>query len=359
MNPFYRLRLTLLPLLFPFLATAQQLQPGFDKAEYIDLLKVAARQFDSLKIAPPQRYRQAYRSPVLGLDNRWELWLSPNRQAVISLRGTTLASVGWLENLYAAMVPAKGELQLSQTATFRYEVARHPRATVHVGWLVGTAFLAADIAPKLDSCLKAGVRDLIVTGHSQGGALAFLLTAHLRSLQRQGALPPDLRMKTYASAGPKPGNLYFAYDYENDTKNGWGLNVVNSADWVPEVPFSLQTASDFNPVNPFTDAKEGMQKLGFPKRIVLKHVYNRLTKPSYRALRRYQNYMGRMASKSVRKALPDFQPPAYAATNHYVRTGQTIVLYADDAYYAVFPDDKKQLFIHHLFEPYLFLAERR
>jgi len=82
--------------------------------------------------------------------------------------------------------------------------------------------------------------------------------------------------------------------------------VVNSSDWVPEVPFSLQTARDFNTTNPFTNAKEGTQKPGFPKRIVLKHVYNHLTKPSYRALRRYQNYMGRMASKSVRKALPDF-----------------------------------------------------
>jgi len=34
------------------------------------------------------------------------------------------------------------------------------------------------------------------------------------------------------------------------------------------------------------------------------------------------------------------------------------VLYADEAYYAQFPDSPKNLFIHHLFEPYLFLAER-
>ncbi len=101
-------------------------------------------------------------------------------------------------------------------------------------------------------------------GHSQGGAIAYLLTAHFYNLQQQGKLPADIRFKTYCSAAPKPGNLYFAYDYETTTRGGWACNVVNAADWVPETPFSVQTVSDFNTTNPFVNAKKGNQQTKVP-----------------------------------------------------------------------------------------------
>ena len=114
-------------------------------------MKVSAQFGDSAYSAAhpvPSQYTLAYRSVAMGLDNRWDLWTRPDQVAVVSVRGTTERSESWLANLYAAMVPAQGELTLSDDFTFPYQLAMHPRAAVHVGWLVSTAFLARDILPK-------------------------------------------------------------------------------------------------------------------------------------------------------------------------------------------------------------------
>ncbi|MEZ0484207.1 META domain-containing protein [Fibrella aquatica] len=343
------------------LAAAQSLQPGFNKAEYIELLKVSARFGDSSYVAAfpkPQRFQPVYRSPVVGLDNLWDLWSDNQTTAVISLRGTTANSVSWLSNFYAAMVPAKGELQLSEKDVFPYHLANNPRAAVHVGWLVSTAFLSKDILPKIDSSYQKGVRNILIMGHSQGGAIAFLLTAHLYELQRQGKLPADIRFKTYCSAGPKPGNLYFAYEYEAMTQGGWAYNVVNSADWVPEVPFSIQTVNDMNTTNPFAGANQVIKKQPFLKRLVLRRVYNDLSKPALKAQKNYQKYLGKVASNTVKKNLNGYVPPEYYNSNHYVRTGVTVVLLADSAYYKRFPDSREKIFAHHFHPPYLYLTEQ-
>jgi predicted esterase len=54
-------------------------------------------------------------------------------------------------------------------------------------------------------------KESYIMGHSQGGAIAYLLTAHLLSLQKENKIPSEIVFKTYCSAAPKPGNLHFAY----------------------------------------------------------------------------------------------------------------------------------------------------
>jgi pimeloyl-ACP methyl ester carboxylesterase len=256
------------------------------------------------------------------------------------------------------MLPATGTLQLSATRTFTYRLATNPRAAVHAGWLLGMAFQAEGIVHKMDSCYRRGTRDFLVMGHSQGGAIAFLLTSHLRSLQQQGLLPADIRLKTYCSAGPKPGNLYYAYDYEQATAGGWAVNVLNPADWVPEMPLTVQTPNDFNPTNPFVGAAAMIEKQPFPKNLVARHVYRQLAAPSLRAQRRYQRYLGRYVSKAVGKEVPAYKAPAFYPSSNYMRAGPTVVLPADAAYHSQFPDDPAKLFRHHLFQPYYYLAEK-
>lgn len=350
-------------LLIPSGSFCQHLQAGFDKAEYRQLMYLSARtgSLDSAylrDIPAPDHFKKIYRSPVMGLDNLWELWAGKDATIAISIRGTTTKLVSWTSNFYAAMVPASGEIALSTNDTFKYALAANPKASVHIGWLIGMAYLSKDILPKIDSCYRAGVRDILIIGHSQGGAISFLITSYLHSLIKQKKIPDDIRIKTYCSAGPKPGNLYYAYEYEALTQHGWAFNVVNSADWVPETPMSIQTLHDFNTTNPFVNAKPMIRKQPFLKRVAFMHAFNRLDKPTRKAQRTYEKYLGKIVSRQVNKTLKDFVPPTYANSNHYVRTGTTVVLTPDTGYYAIYPDGGKNIFIHHLHKPYLYLLEK-
>jgi hypothetical protein len=342
---------------------AQNLTPYFNKEEYKELLYISAKTNtpDSVvfKIPAPASHKMIYRSGVTRLDNRWDLWINNHHTiAVISIRGTTGKAESSLANLYAAMVPATGRLQLTQTDTFDYCLAPDKQATVHIGWLLSMALMSKDIVHKIDSLYTSGIKDILLIGHSQGGAINYLLTAYLYSLQKQKLLPGDIRFKTYCSAAPKPGNLYFAYYYEYITKNGWAYHVVNSADWVPETPISIQTLNDFNETNLFKNAKKEIKKLKFPKNIILKRVYNKLDRPTKKAQKKYEKYLGVMTSKLIRKKLPDFIPPEYVKSNNYVRTGNTVILYADENYYKKFPKNSPDISIHHNFNAYLYLLER-
>lgn len=353
----------LFTVLFARSAGAQHLRPGFDKQEFIELLKIGARTTaDSAyynSFPAPQHYKMIYQSAPAGLDNLWQLWVNKDSVAVISVRGTTTTAVSFLLNFYAAMVSAKGQLTLEKNFTFTYELSDDPKAAVHAGFLIGTAFLSRDILPKIDSLYKnGGVKEFIIAGHSQGGAITYLLTSYLENMKKNGRLPGDIKIKTCASAAPKPGNLFYAYEFENLKRGGWGYNVVNTADWVPEVPFSIQTTNDFNEVNPFNNAKTLIRKQKFPANLALRHVYNRLSKPAKKAQKNYERFLGKMVSKYVKKSLPDFVTPTYFSSNNYSRAGMTIVLKADSDYYKKFPQDRNKIWINHPQAPYLFLTEK-
>jgi len=341
---------------------AQQLKPGFDKEEYRQLMLISARttadETYAKKFDSPANYQMVYRSAIIGLDNLWDLWTANNNTAVISIRGTTEKPESWLANFYAAMVPARGKIKLNEKEEFSYQLAANPKAAVHVGWLLSTAYLSKDMLPKIKELYSKGTKEFLIIGHSQGGAIAFLLTSYLANLQKMNELPGDIRFKTYCSAAPKPGNLYYAYEYEAMTQGGWGFNVVNAADWVPEVPFSIQTIDDFNAPNPFAGAKTIINKQGMINRIAMKYAFNQLDKPTRKAQRNFQKYLGGMTSKMVSKNIPGFTPPDYFNSNNYVRTGSTIVLLPNDEYYQVYKSDTSNIFIHHLHAPYLSLLKQ-
>ena len=343
---------------------SQNLKPGFDKYEYQNLMYISARtgsvnSSDYYKDIPePKDYKMVYRSESIGLDNLWDLWTNENKSAVISIRGTTEKPESWLANFYAAMVPAKGKIELATDNIFEYELATNPKAAVHIGWLLSVAYLEKEIVPKIKELHEKGTKDFIIMGHSQGGGIAFLMTSHLYNLQKYNKLPTDIRFKTYCSAGPKPGNLYYAYEYEAMTQEGWAYNVVNAADWVPEVPISIQTTDDFNNVNPFMNAKDMINKQKFAAKLALKYAYNQLDKPTRTAQRNYEKYLGNLTSKMIKKNINGFVSPDYYHSNHYVRTGNTITLLPDDDYFKIYPDDDTKLFPHHFHPQYLYLLNK-
>jgi hypothetical protein len=354
--------IALVLLLFNCHSIYAQLKPGFDIQEYLELLRVSRQQTDSSiqydQTPQPQYYRRLYRSAVGPLANRWEMWVH-QKTAIISIRGTTTDGVSWLENFYAAMVPAIGQLHISDSTTFNYHLASHPQAAVHVGWLLGLADISPTVIQQLNQAYrKYGIKQVLLLGHSQGAAIAFLLRSHLGWLQQQNAIPADMIFKTYCSAPPKPGNVYYAYEYDYLTRGGWGISVTNAADWVPQTPFSVQTINDFNQPNPFVNINEGIKDQSFFIKLYVKHVYNRLRKPPVRAVKNNQKYLGHMVYKFIRKSLPQFKEPVYAPTNQYTSCGTPVILMPDAAYHQQFPNKGKNIFVHHMFWPYYYLAQK-
>ncbi|MCB0820892.1 MAG: lipase family protein [Bacteroidetes bacterium] len=310
------------------------------------------------RLDEPIRFKRTYRSPVMGLANLWELWIdSESRQAAISIRGSVMEIDSWLANIYAAMIPAKGRIKSGKDKFIEYDLASDPKAAVHAGWLIAAVILMDDMQPRIDSCVQAGISDFIVTGHSQGGAIAYMTTALLYKMRASGKIPQTSRIKTYCSAAPKPGNLYFAYEYESNSQGGWAFNIVNPLDWVPEVPFSIQTVDDFNEVNPFSDAKALINKQKQPIRFLLKKIYRKLSKPAKRARKNYQKYLGKYLSKIVSKKLDGTRPEEFFPSNNYVRTGQMWLLQPDEEYLKNNPMAHIKGFPHHMHHSYIYLIK--
>jgi predicted lipase len=148
---------------------------------------------------------------------------------------------------------------LNDTTVFNYKFSNDEKAFVHHGWAIGTCYLAPYVAQKINEYYKKGVKEYIIVGHSQGAALSFLMRSYLQYLP-DSILPKDIKYKVYCSAAPKPGNLFYSYDFDFITRDGWAYRIVNTNDWVPQTPFSVQTISDLHPTNPLAKRKQLMKR---------------------------------------------------------------------------------------------------
>lgn len=67
---------------------------------FISVRAVNSEEYEN-KFPEPPNFRKIYQSPIVGLDNFWNLWVNEHKQAVINVRGTTQKPESWLENVYA------------------------------------------------------------------------------------------------------------------------------------------------------------------------------------------------------------------------------------------------------------------
>jgi len=86
-------------------------------------------------------------------------------------------------------------------------------------------------------------------------------------------------------------------------------------------------------------------------------VYKNLVKPTNRAQRKNQKYLGTKTTKMVKKTLPELKVPPFVKTSNYVRAGDFITLQGDAQYYQLFPLDKDKVFLHHMWDSYLYLID--
>jgi len=338
------------------------LSPNFLIDEYIVTLKMNFCQYGTITdsmLCKPSEWQRVYRSPIVGMDNRFDIWQRDNDSLMgISIRSTTPRTISWMENFYTAMIPAFGKLKINDSIYFDYFFAEKTDAAVHIGWTYALGAMERDLLQQVKYFYDLGMREFLIFGHSQGGALSYLTFAHFHYLQKQGKLPKDIRFKMYSSAGPKVGNIHFAYDFESYTPLIWAFNVINPEDWIPLMPFTVQTADDMTSTQPFMYIKKGMKTLKLPSRLAIGIAYNGLNKKTKRARKSLIKHLGKRVGKQVHKSRPQFGRPNFHHSQNYCRTGNHVILKTFDAYFKIYPKESGDIFIHHMLEPYLMLAEK-
>ncbi|MES2762851.1 MAG: lipase family protein [Bacteroidota bacterium] len=343
------------------LFSQNKLKPGFDAREFLDVLHLEwAHQDSGSRYAPkilPANYKRLHRSVEVGLKNKFDFWLRNDSVGVICLR-YTVGGTSWLENFYSGMIKAKGALVLDNKTTFTYKFSDDDNALVHHGWTIGVAHLAPLVTATINEFYKKGVKEFIIVGHSQGAALSFLMRSYLEYLPKE-VIPKDIAYKVYCSAAPKPGNLFYAYDFDFITRNGWAFRVVNTYDWVPQTPFSVQSIGDLYPINPFAKRNEIMKRRVKNPLIrgYVKHAMNDMEGAARKTNRKYRKYLTKRMGKFIRRSLNEYQSPEIQKSNFYVPAGSPIILKPDSLYNERFKYDGQNVFLHHMFEPYIYLAE--
>ena len=116
-----------------------ELKPGYDKAELTMLLPVMERTYDStdiggFKTPEPAKVKRVFRSKVSPLMNRFDVWITEDKKAILAIRGSIVdtAALSFTAAFYVPMVPAIGKIKMSDSKTFEYKVAELKEAGVHL-----------------------------------------------------------------------------------------------------------------------------------------------------------------------------------------------------------------------------------
>ncbi len=333
----------------------QTITPGLNKEEVINSLQFSAHFYDkekreTMNMPEIEGWELVYSSEEVGLYNKWELWYHPTKNVcAISIRGTVKKMSSWMEDFYSGMITAQGEIQIDSANFFNYKFAEDTTAYVHVGWTIGLGFMADDIVSKIETYYKKGIKGFYISGHSQGAALATLLTSYLHY---HPTLPKDISYKTYALASPKPGNLSYSYDFSSFTQEGWAYRIVNTLDWVPETPITIQVIDDISAINPFVTIEETTKSLGKFERLIILSIYGKMSKKLTKAQEYMTKYTGNKVYSFVEKDLPYLSPSTFEKSYEYSPCGIQYVLVPTNKDLEYFEDPEDAFTHHHVWNYY-------
>jgi len=220
-----------------------QLTPGFKIEEAKFTIAMCnsfnfLEQFGSNKEIVPEEFKLVYTSDILSMDNKFQVYEN-GKVGVINYRGSTDKLISWVENCYSAMLPGKGIIKINES-THKYAFSEDPNAAVHAGYALTIVILSEKIKEQISTLNDKGIYDIIITGHSQGGALATMTRAYLENLPK-GGIASKIFFKTYSYAQPMCGNLEFSEEYNTKFSNeNTSFFIVNPKDPVPYLPFNYE-----------------------------------------------------------------------------------------------------------------------
>jgi hypothetical protein len=260
--------------------TSWRVDEGFNLAEAITLIEVCTSldysvgspAYSAPGIAQPQNvadWQEIFPKPEKILPdnkpppsigfyhNAWRLYrqiIVPQDTSpvyIIGIRGTIYDKDSILDNIVATSISATNvRIQARPDRVLSFKLAETPRAEVHLGWTYGMTELMFDptygILKALHDQVPRGSR-LLITGHSQGAAIATLVHAFLHyaitadPTNKFGLRDSGYTLKSEVFAQPKPGNWQFAMDFAQIAgSHGTAFVINNDLDWVPQVPLSLE-----------------------------------------------------------------------------------------------------------------------
>ena len=345
--------------------TSSELKPGYDKAELTLLLPVMERTYDStdiggFKTPEPTKVKRVFRSNVSPLMNRFDVWLTEDRKAILAIRGSIIdtAALSFTAAFYVPMAAGIGKIKMSDSKTFEYKVAELPGAGVHLGMLLALGHISDQLIEQIKKQYAGGIRDFIILGHSQGSGIGFLATSYIRYLQKDGKLPSDFRLKTYNIAAPKTGNVQYAYDYEKITMGGWAMSVNNVLDWVPCIGVTLQSQLDFPKISPFMNLKGFFTDVNYKPGAKFDEAAQKFLKVVPDAADELGKIIHEYVYPKVLNAMPGYVEPEILKTTDFERAGLNIPMVPNADYYKLFPNDVKnsQVWENHSVYPYYILV---
>ncbi len=224
-----------------------QLREGFDADEARSLIALCnsytfIKVFGSDTSIIPKDYHKVYTSEVIGLDNMFQVYEKGNI-GVINFRGSTTRASSWVANVYSAMIANEGVIKIDNIDR-PYKFANDTSAAVHSGYALAVVLLSPTLIEQIHKLNSKGIYNIIITGHSQGGALANLSRAYFENLPEDKISSKNI-FKTYAFANPMCGNENFAKEYSTRyCENNMSYSIINPADLVPKMPMHYQEEGD-------------------------------------------------------------------------------------------------------------------
>lgn len=299
-----------------------QLSEGLNEQEALDMIALCnsytfLELYNSDADILPKGYKKTYTSGVFGMDNRFQIYEN-GTVAIINIRGSTDKQISWLENIYSAMIPAKGKIEI-EGQTFDYMFSKDSSAAIHSGFALGLAYLHSDLISRIQLLNQKGIYDIILTGHSQGGALVNLFRTYLTYVSPE-VISPKNKYKVYSFAAPMLGNKEFIQEFNAMyVDKRAAFSFINTFDPIPELPVSYNDSNFF---------KDNIKALLFDRESfsIKKVVSDGGILLLENKIGKYVKRFGNSTSNKISKDLGHVEMPAYVNDFNYMRQKDEILL---------------------------------